>query len=108
MSKDNEKIYDEFYDLVNMTPSELEKWLDNEKSKNVGQDSGDGEAIGHKSGHKIIKIKPVLVKSIDVGFYEVHFIVIKFFQKPVIHFRRKFIIYTSFLRCEVNCSVTFL
>jgi len=50
-------IYDDFYDRVNMTPSELEKWLDTEKSKSVGQDSGDGESIGHKSGQKIIDIK---------------------------------------------------
>lgn len=55
--KSKDEIYDEFYDLVNMTPSELEDWLDTDKSKNVGQDSGDGEAIGHKSGRKIIKIK---------------------------------------------------
>ncbi len=57
MAKSQEEIYDEFYDLVNLTPSELERWLDTEKSKSVGQDSGDGEAIGHKSGHKIITIK---------------------------------------------------
>ncbi|WP_281541906.1 DUF3140 domain-containing protein [Maribacter aestuarii] len=50
-------IYDDFYDNVNMTPSELADWLDTEKSKSVGQDSGDGESIGHKSGRKIIKIK---------------------------------------------------
>lgn len=57
MSKSNEEIYDEFYDVVNMAPSELEDWLETEKSKEVGQDSGDGESIGHKSGKKIIKIK---------------------------------------------------
>lgn len=57
MSKSNEDIYQEFYDLVNMTPSTLEEWLSTDKSKNVGQDSGDGEAIGHKSGKRIIDIK---------------------------------------------------
>ena len=57
MSKDKDEIYDEFYDLVNMTPSEIEDWLDTDKSKGVGQDSGDGESKGHKSGKKIIKIK---------------------------------------------------
>ena len=58
MSEDKkEEVYSEFYDQVNMTPSELEDWLDTEKSKSVGQDSGDGESIGHKSGRKIIKIK---------------------------------------------------
>lgn len=57
MAKSPKEIYEEFYDLVNLTPSELEQWLDTDKSKSVGQDSGDGEAIGHKSGKKIITIK---------------------------------------------------
>ncbi|MFD0798359.1 DUF3140 domain-containing protein [Maribacter chungangensis] len=57
MSKSNKDIYREFYDTVNMAPSELEDWLATEKSKNVGQDSGDGEAIGHKSGKRIVSIK---------------------------------------------------
>ncbi|MGB6150509.1 MAG: DUF3140 domain-containing protein [Pricia sp.] len=57
MSKSKDEIYNEFYNVVNMTPSEIEDWLDTDKSKNVGQESGDGEAIGHKSGKKIIEIK---------------------------------------------------
>jgi hypothetical protein len=57
MSKSKEEIYQEFYDAVNMAPKELEDWLQTENSKEVGQDSGDGEAIGHKSGKKIIAIK---------------------------------------------------
>lgn len=52
-----DEVYDEFYDNVNMTPSEIEDWLETEKSKSVGQDSGDGESIGRKSAKKIIKIK---------------------------------------------------
>ncbi|MDO1500304.1 DUF3140 domain-containing protein [Winogradskyella maritima] len=56
---DDEKqdIYDDFYDNVNMTPYELEDWLDTDESKSVGKDSGDGESVGHKSGRKIVKIK---------------------------------------------------
>ncbi|MBE15547.1 MAG: DNA-binding protein [Cytophagaceae bacterium] len=57
MSKSKDTTYSEFYDLVNMTPSELENWLKTDASKSVGQDSGDGEAIGHKSGKQIISIK---------------------------------------------------
>lgn len=57
MSKSKEEIYNEFYDAVNMAPKELEEWLQTENSKEVGLDSGDGEAIGHKSGRKIIAIK---------------------------------------------------
>ena len=47
----------EFGDLVNMAPKELEEWLQTEESKSVGQGSGDGEAIGHKSGKRIVEIK---------------------------------------------------
>ena len=53
---DKKEIYTEFKDLVNMTPSALEKWLETEESKKVGWDSGDGESVGHKSGEKIISI----------------------------------------------------
>lgn len=54
--KDQHEIYDEFKKLVNMTVSQLEKWLETDESKHTGQDSGDGEAIGHKSGKQIIAI----------------------------------------------------
>ena len=57
MSKSQDEIYQEFYDNVNMTPSEIEDWLDTDLSKDVGQDSGDGESKGRKSGKKIIEIK---------------------------------------------------
>lgn len=57
MSKSNDEIYQEFYDSVNMTPSEIEDWLETDKSKSVGQDSGDGESKGRKSAQKIIEIK---------------------------------------------------
>jgi hypothetical protein len=55
---DNEKkeVYTQFKELVNMSASALEKWLNTEESKKVGWDSGDGESVGHKSGEKIISI----------------------------------------------------
>ena len=53
---ENQETYTEFKKLVNMTASELEKWLNTEESKGTGLDSGDGEAIGHKSGKMIIDI----------------------------------------------------
>lgn len=67
---DKQDIYDEFYDKVNMTPSELEDWLETEKSKSVGQDSGDGESIGHKSGQKIIAIKRTKKANLTASNYE--------------------------------------
>lgn len=51
-----EETYKHFKELVNMTAGELEKWLKTEASKSTGQDSGDGEAIGHKSGKMIVDI----------------------------------------------------
>lgn len=56
LDKGQQETYTRFHYLVNMSPSEIEKWLDTEESKNTGQDSGDGEAIGHKSGKKIVDI----------------------------------------------------
>jgi len=69
-SEEKESTYDEFFDKVNMTPSELEDWLETEKSKSVGQDSGDGESIGHKSGRKIIKIKRTKKAELTDANYE--------------------------------------
>jgi hypothetical protein len=51
-----QEIYQSFKELVNMPASALEKWLQTEESKSVGWDSGDGEAIGHKSGERIVEI----------------------------------------------------
>ena len=56
---DSEKkeIQDEFKEVVNMSASQLEKWLKTEESKSVGQKKGDDdESTGHKSGEKIIDI----------------------------------------------------
>ena len=57
MSEDNGDAYEEFNDAVNMTPSELDRWLDSDESKSVGQKSGGGgESTGHESGRRIVKI----------------------------------------------------
>lgn len=53
---DRQDTYDEFRDLVNMQPQELEDWLETEDSKSVG-DSDSGESTGHKSGRRIVTIK---------------------------------------------------
>ncbi|MFS0732099.1 DUF3140 domain-containing protein [Microbacterium sp. 1P10UB] len=57
MSEDDpEKTRKEFGDAVNMTASELEKWLDTDESRDVGDKSGGGESTGHASGRRIIEI----------------------------------------------------
>ncbi|CAA9489110.1 MAG: Probable DNA-binding protein [uncultured Solirubrobacteraceae bacterium] len=49
---------DEFDDVVNMTPSELERWLETDESKAVGWKDSDGsESVGHASGRRIVEIK---------------------------------------------------
>ncbi|WP_411892023.1 DUF3140 domain-containing protein [Yoonia sp. SDW83-1] len=55
-SKSHDQIWDEWRDLVNMAPQELEDWLETSESKSVG-DSEDSESTGHKSGRQIVNIK---------------------------------------------------
>ncbi len=55
-SKSHDQIWDEWRDLVNMAPLELEDWLETSESKSVG-DSEDSESTGHKSGRQIVNIK---------------------------------------------------
>ena len=56
MSKSRDEVWDEWRDLVNMAPKELEEWLETEESQKVG-DSDSGESTGHKSGRRIVEIK---------------------------------------------------
>lgn len=47
-----------FRHAVNMSTKELERWLDTEESQSVGWTrEGDEEAVGHKSGRRIIQLK---------------------------------------------------
>lgn len=56
MSSDRQSVIDEFHHTVNMTPEELDSWLDTDDSLSVGQKDGDDESIGHKSGRRIIEL----------------------------------------------------
>jgi hypothetical protein len=58
MANTHQETYQEFNNLVNMSPSDLEKWLESEESKEVGITKGDAqESQGRKSAKKIIGIK---------------------------------------------------
>lgn len=46
----------EFDAAVNMTASELERWLDTAESKEVGQRQDGGESVGHESGRRIVTL----------------------------------------------------
>ena len=56
-SKDRDQIWDEWNELVNMAPKELEDFLETDESKGVGDTGGDGESTGHESGRRIVEIK---------------------------------------------------
>jgi Protein of unknown function (DUF3140) len=53
---DPDTVRREFGEAVNMTAGELEKWLDSEESKEVGQKDGGGESTGHASGRRIVEL----------------------------------------------------
>lgn len=58
--EDTEKheVYAEFGRVVNMSPAELEKWLQTEESQEVGyKRDGEQEAVGHQSGQRIVALK---------------------------------------------------
>ena len=70
MSEDEqEKVWSEFRDCVNMQPQELEDWLETDESKSVG-DSDSGESTGHKSGRRIVEIKRTKKADLTDGQYD--------------------------------------
>lgn len=54
MTEEERAVMAEFGQVVNMTAKELERWLDTNESKAVGQKSNGGESTGHESGRKIV------------------------------------------------------
>ena len=56
MPKSDEQVAQEFDEAVNMSPKELEEWLETDESKEVGQKDDGSESKGHESGHKIVEI----------------------------------------------------
>lgn len=58
MTRTNGELYREYNELVNMAPAELNKWLQSDQSKAVGQKPPDREeSLGHESGRRIVAIK---------------------------------------------------
>ncbi|NEY33615.1 DUF3140 domain-containing protein [Streptomyces sp. PRKS01-65] len=53
---ERKETWDEFRDLVNMSPAALEKWLASEESQSAGQHKDGGESTGHASGRRILAI----------------------------------------------------
>ncbi|WAB83504.1 DUF3140 domain-containing protein [Microcella daejeonensis] len=55
MTDDDRTIESDFRELVTMAPAELERWLETDESRSVGQSEG-GESVGHRSGRRIVEI----------------------------------------------------
>lgn len=49
-------VWDDWRSAVTMTASEIEKWLETDESREVGQKVDGGESVGHRSGRRIITI----------------------------------------------------
>ena len=69
---DDEKqnVRSDFDEAVNMSPAQLEKWLETDESTSVGQKSGGTESVGHHSGRRIIQIKRTKVSGLSDSDYE--------------------------------------
>ncbi|MGK5448630.1 DUF3140 domain-containing protein [Streptomyces radiopugnans] len=53
---DRDGTVTEFGELVNLTPKQLQDWLESEESKAAGQHKGGGESTGHASGRRIVEL----------------------------------------------------
>ncbi|WP_207457161.1 DUF3140 domain-containing protein [Desertivibrio insolitus] len=53
---DRDAVVKDFDDAVNMTRSQIEKWLQTEESQSVGMSKDGGEAVGHEMGRHIVEL----------------------------------------------------
>jgi len=53
---DEDRITRSFAAAVNMSPAEIEDWLETDESRCVGQKVDGGESVGHASGRRIVRI----------------------------------------------------
>lgn len=70
---DLDKVWKDFAEAVNMSPAEIERWLDSDESRSVGWKGGDGsrhESVGHASGRRIILILRKNKGDLDASDYE--------------------------------------
>lgn len=66
---DEVQIRKDFRDAVNMSPSELDEWLQTDESHSVGDDD-ESESTGHRSGRRIVEIKRTNVDELTEGDHE--------------------------------------
>ena len=56
LGDEEREALDAFREAVNMAPAELERWLETDASRAVGQKDGGGESTGHASGRRIVEL----------------------------------------------------
>ena len=57
MALDRDKIWNEFYQAVNMPAGDVEEWLGTDDSRKVGfKPDGGLESVGHASGRRIVHL----------------------------------------------------
>jgi hypothetical protein len=59
----------EFEEVVNLPPAELEKWLETDESRSVGQGDG-GESTGHASGRRIVELRRTTKDDLSADDYD--------------------------------------
>lgn len=69
--EDRQALYRAFTEEVNMTPKELEGWLETPESHSVGMTrAGEDEAVGHASGRAILAIRRKKKAELDEADYD--------------------------------------
>lgn len=56
MDEESKATVAQFRDVVNMSATQLETWLNTDESQDVGQKDDGGESTGHKMGRTIIEL----------------------------------------------------
>ena len=67
---ERQSVAAEFDEAVNLTPKQIEHWLDTDESKAVGQKRDSDESVGHISGRRIIEIRSKNKSDLDDADYE--------------------------------------
>jgi hypothetical protein len=67
---ERKEIRTAFREAVNMAPKELARWLESQESQSVGWTrEGECEAVGHKSGRRIVELKRKKVAELSADDY---------------------------------------
>ncbi|KAA2237802.1 DUF3140 domain-containing protein [Salinarimonas soli] len=67
---DRDAIWKDFHEAVNMTASAIEAHLATPESQSVGwTHDGEGEAVGHKEGRRLVEIKHKKKAELSDGDY---------------------------------------